>query len=123
MLFSLLLEIINLAIARTSRANRSIREMLTIRNCSYVIRTRDGKRGRRFMFRYGKYSSDKVLDDCDLALVFENDKVGFRALALDGAVGMTKAQNNFELQLVGNQHIFSFIGVIIGVSMGMLKRP
>lgn len=123
MLFTLLLNIINIAIGRTAKANRSIMEMITVRNCAYVIKTKDGKIGRRFIFRKGKYSSDRVLDDFDLALVFDNAAIGFKALALDGATGMTKAMNNFELKLVGNQHIYSFIGVIIGVSMGMLKRP
>ena len=123
MLFQLLLNIINLAISMAARTNRSIREMITVRNYAYVIKTRDNKVGRRFIFKQGKYSSDRMLDDYDLALVFDSPAIGFKALALDGTTGMTKAINNFELKLVGNQHIFSFIGVVIGVSMGMLKRP
>ena len=76
-----------------------------------------------FIFRGGKYSSDKVLTDYDLALVFEDAAIGFKALALDGVTGMTKAMNNFQLTMVGNQKLYNFLGITIGVSMGMLKRP
>jgi hypothetical protein len=120
--FTLLLYIINIAIALRARTNKSIKDMISIRNCAYVIRTKDGKRGRRYLFRQGKYSSDTVLNDCDLALVFENAAIGFRALALDGLTGMTKAMNSFELTLIGNQRIFNFFALTIGVSMGTVKR-
>jgi hypothetical protein len=120
--FTLLLNIISLAIRIKARTNKSIKEMISIRNAAYVIRTKDGKRGRRFIFRKGKYSSDTILNDCDLALVFENAAIGFKALALDGETGMLKAMNNFQLTLVGNQKIFNFFALTIGVSMGMIKR-
>ena len=123
MLFSILLSVLNLMIGISAKNNRSIREMITIRNCAYVIMTKDGKIGRRFIFRKGKYSSDKVLKDYDLALVFEDAAIGFKALALDGVTGMTKAMNNFQLTMVGNQKLYNFLGITIGVSMGMLKRP
>jgi hypothetical protein len=120
--FSLLLNTINIAIKQTIKTNRSIKEMISIHNNAYVIRTKDGKRGRRFIFRNGKYLSDTKLNDCDLAIVFENADIGFRAMALDGPTGMTKAMNNYEMMLVGNQRIFGFFSVIVGVAVGILKR-
>lgn len=123
MLFSILLSFLSFMIGISAKNNRSIREMITVRNCAYVIMTKDGKIGRRFIFREGRYSSDKVLTDYDLALVFEDAAIGFKALALDGVTGMTKAMNNFQLMLVGNQKLYNFLGIAIGVSMGMLKRP
>ena len=123
MLFSILLSVINLMIGINAKNNRSIREMITVRNCAYVIMTKDGKIGRRFIFRKGRYSSDKVLTDYDLALVFEDAAIGFKAMALDGVNGMTKAMNNFQMKMVGNQKLYNFLGITIGVSMGMLKRP
>lgn len=122
MLFSILLSVLNIAIGISAKHNRSIREMITIRDCAYVVMTKDGKIGRRFIFRKGKYTSDKVLKDYDLALVFEDAAIGFKALALDGLTGMTKAMNNFQLTLVGNQKLFNFLLITIGVSMGMAKR-
>ena len=120
--FTQLLNGINMAIKQTAKTNRSINKMISIRNCTYVIRTKDGKSGRRYIFKNGKYSSDTKLNDCDLALVFENAAIGFRALALDGATGITNAINNYELMLVGNEKIFGFFSVVIGVAVGLLKR-
>ncbi|MDD5398784.1 MAG: hypothetical protein PHU70_06850 [Dehalococcoidia bacterium] len=122
MLFSLLLYIMSISIAMTAKTNRSIRELISIRNSTYVIKTRDGKRGRRYVFRKGKYSSDKMLNEFDLALVFENADVGFKTLALGGDTGLQTAINNFTLRLEGDPKIFSWFGIMIAVSMGMMKR-
>jgi len=122
MLFSLLLFIMSISIAITAKTNRSIRELVSIRNSSYVIKTRDGKRGRRYVFKNGKYSSDKMLNDFDLALVFENADIGFKTLALGGDTGLQTAINNFTLRLEGDPKIFSWFGIMIAVSMGMMKR-
>ena len=122
MLFSLLLSIVALAMGITVQTNKAIKEMISIRNCAYVIMTKDGKRGRRYSFRNGKFSSDTVLSDYDLALVFESADIGFKTLALGGDTGLQVAMNNYDLRLVGNQKIFNFFGVLIAVSMGMMKR-
>ena len=63
MLFSLLLWVVSLAIGNTAKKNKSIKEMLTIRDTKYVIMTKDGKRGRRYIFRYGKFLTDTVLTE------------------------------------------------------------
>jgi hypothetical protein len=112
MLFQLLLNFLSFMIGLTAKNNKAIKEMLTIRKSVYVIMTEDGKLGRRFIFNYGKFSSDRVLKDYDLALVFKNADTGLQV-----------AQNNYDLKLVGNPNIFNFFGVMIAVSMGMMKRP
>jgi hypothetical protein len=122
MLFSLLLFIMSVSIAITAKTNRSIRELISIRNSAYVIKTRDNRRGRRFVFRNGKYSSDRVLDQFDLALVFENADIAFKTLALGGDTGLQTAINNFTLRLEGDPKYFSWFGIMIAVSMGMMKR-
>jgi hypothetical protein len=123
MLFQLLLNFLSFMIGLTAKNNKAIKEMLTIRKSVYVIMTEDGKLGRRFIFNYGKFSSDRVLKDYDLALVFKNADIGFKTLALGGDTGLQVAQNNYDLKLVGNPNIFNFFGVMIAVSMGMMKRP
>jgi hypothetical protein len=122
MLFSMLLAVIGFMIGLTARNNKSFRDMLGVMNCAYVIMTRDGKRGRRYVIRNGKYSSDMVLQEYDLALVFENADVGFKTLALGGETGMQTAINNYTLKLVGNQQLFNSFGILIAISMGMIKR-
>jgi len=123
MLFSLLLSVVSLAITMMVKTNKSVKEMLTIRDTRYVIMTRDGARGRRYIFRNGKFFSDKVLTEYDLALVFESADIGFKTLAFGGDTGLQTAMNNYDLKLVGNPNIFNFFGVMIAVSMGMMKRP
>jgi hypothetical protein len=122
MLFSILLAVVSVAIGLTVLTNKSVKEMISIRNCAYVIKTKDGKRGRRYMIKKGKFSSDTVLKDYDLALVFESADKGFKTLALGGDTGLQVAMNNYDLKLVGNPNIFNFFGVLIAVSMGMMKR-
>ena len=122
MLFSMLLSIINIAMGITAKNNKSMKDLIKVRNCSYVMMTRDGKMGRRFHFRNGKYWSDKVLTDYDLAFVFKNADIGFKTLALGGATGIPEAINNWNLKLVGNADIATFFQIMIGVSMGIMKR-
>jgi len=122
MLFSMLLSIINIAMSITAKTNKSIKDLINVRNCAYVIMTKDGKRGRRFHFRNGKYWSDKVLTDYDLAFVFKNADVGFKTLALGGETGVMDAMNNWDMKLVGDAKIFNFFLIMIAVSMGMMKR-
>ena len=122
MMFALLLSVLNLAIGTTVKNNRSIRDLTSVHNYTYVMMTKDGKVGRRFIFKYGKYSSDNNLKEYDLALVFKNADVAFKALALGGETGMTVAMNNWDLKLVGNRDIFNFFALMVGVSMGMIKR-
>lgn len=122
MAFQLLLNFLSFMIGLTVKTNKAVKEMLRIRNDVYVVMSEDGQTGRRFIFREGKYSSDRVLNDYDLALVFRTADIGFKALALGGDTGLQVAMNNYDLKLVGNAKIFNFFGVMIAVSMGIMKR-
>lgn len=122
MLFSLLLWAISLIMGNAAKNNKVVREMLTVRNDKYVVMTRDGARGRRFIFRNGKFSSDKVLTDYDMALVFENADIGFKTLALGGDTGVQTAINNYNLRIVGNANMFNFFGIMLMICMGVMKR-
>ena len=122
MLFSMLLAVLGFMIGLTAKNNKAFKDMLGVMNSAYVVMTKDGKRGRRYIIRNGKYSSDTVLKDYDLALVFENADIGFKTLALGGDTGMQTAINNYELKLAGNQQLFNSFGILIAISMGMIKR-
>ncbi|TSA54822.1 MAG: hypothetical protein D4R38_01680 [Dehalococcoidia bacterium] len=122
MLFTMLLAVLGFMIGLTAKNNKSFRDMLGVMNSTYVIMTKDGKRGRRYVIRNGKYSSDTVLKDYDLALVFENADIGFKTLALGGDTGLQVAMNNYNLKLAGNQQLFNSFGILIAISMGMMKR-
>lgn len=122
MLFSLLLWILDLAISVGAKRNKALKDMIKARNFAYVIMTKDGKIGRRFIFRNGKYSSDKVLTDYDMAMVFENANVGFKTLALEGDNGVQEAINKWTLKIVGNDYHLLWFGVVMGMALGGSKR-
>lgn len=122
MKFSLLLSALNLAIAKAAKSNKSLKDMIKIRNHAYVIMTRDGKIGRRFIFRNGKYSSDKVFTDYDMALVFENAEVGFKALASGGDTGVQEAINNWDLRVRGDDLYMLWFGIVMQMALGEIKR-
>ena len=122
MLFSMLLAVLGFMMGLTAKTNKSFKEMISLMNCTYVIMTRDGKQGRRYMITDGKYSSDTVLKDYDMALVFESADIGFKTLALGGGTGMQVAMNNYDLKLVGNQQLFNCFGILLQISMGIVKR-
>jgi hypothetical protein len=113
MLFSLLLLILHLAISISARFNKRLKLMIKTRNNAYVIMTKDGKTGRRFIFKNGRYSSDKLLTEYDMAMVFENGDIGFRTLAFGGDHGVQDAINNWKLKIRGdNYHVIWFSTVM-----------
>lgn len=113
MLFSVLLWILHLAIAIAAKFNNRLKLMIKPRNNAYVIMTKDGKIGRRFIFKNGRYSSDKLLTDYDMAMVFENADIGFKALAFGGDTGVQEAINNWKLKIRGdNYHVIWFSTVM-----------
>jgi len=122
MLFSMLLAVIGFLMGLAAKTNKAFRELISPMNCAFVVMTADGKRGRRFVITDGRYSSDKLLKDYDLALVFKNADIGFKALALGGATGMQAAMNNYDLKLMGNQQLFNGFGILLLVTMGTIKR-
>jgi len=48
--------------------------------CRIVVKTKDNKRGKRFIFKDGKFSSDSVLDQYDAAMVWADAKIAFKAM-------------------------------------------
>lgn len=122
MLFSLLLGMINLLMGNAVKRNKAVKEMMGIRNLAFVIMTEDGKRGRRFIFKDGKYSSDKVLSNYDMAMVWKDASTAFKTLAFGGATGLQDAMNNWKMKIAGDPTWFNFFGVLLMVSLGQMKR-
>ena len=122
MLFSLLLSVLNIAIGMAAKNNKSLKAMIKTRNFAYVIKTRDGMIGRRFIFRNGQYSSDKVITEYDMALVFEDAAAGFQALALGGDNGVQDAINDWKLIILGDDYHMIWFGVVMQMALGGSKR-
>ncbi|MBN1689419.1 MAG: hypothetical protein JW901_00180 [Dehalococcoidia bacterium] len=122
MLFRLLLSILDLAIGIGSKRNKAMKDMIKSHNQAFVIMTRDSKIGRRFIFKNGRYSSDKVLTEYDMALVFESAADGFKALALGGDDGIQNAINDWKLRILGDDFHIIWFGVIMQMALGASKR-
>lgn len=122
MLFSLLLAMINFLMGNAVKRNKAVKEMMGIRNLVFVIMTEDGKRGRRFIFKNGKYSSDNVLSNYDMAMVWKDASIAFNTLAFGGATGLQEAMNNWKMKIAGDPTWFNFFGVLLMVSLGQMKR-
>jgi len=122
MLFSLLLYMIDISMGNTFKRNKSIREMMATRNLAFAIMTKDGTRGKRFVFRNGKYSSDKLFTDYTMALVWKDATTAFKTLAFGGETGLQDAMNNWDLKLAGDPNFLNLFGLLLMVSLGKIKR-
>jgi len=122
MLFSLLLWILNLAIAIAAKFNNRLKRMIKTRNDAYVIMTKDGKIGRRFIFKNGRYSSDRLLTEYDMAMVFENADIGFKALAFGGDTGVQEAINNWKLKIRGDDYHLIWFSTVMAMALRQSTR-
>ncbi|MGA2158611.1 MAG: hypothetical protein ABSG90_05275 [Dehalococcoidia bacterium] len=122
MTFSQLLKMLDAAVRNAVKSNARLKKMISRGNYVFVITTQDRKKGRRFIFRDGKYTSDRVLANYDLALVFKDGPTGFNTLALGGETGLRDALNNWDLQLDGNATYFAIFATFLAISVGQLIR-
>jgi hypothetical protein len=110
--FSLLLAILASKFKRAAKLNESFKKFLMGHECTVVIKTRDGKRGKRFIFKDGRFSSDAVLDHYDTAMIWGNAKTAFSALR-QGEEGIKEALQNHLVGIDGQVHSFTWFGAAI----------
>jgi hypothetical protein len=122
LLFSMLLAMISFSMGRAVKNNKAIKEMMAIRNLVFVIMTEDGKIGRRFIFKNGKYSSDKVLKDSNMDLIWKDPSIAFKTMAFGGETGLQNAMNNWNVRLAGDPGFLNLFGLLLLVSLGKMKR-
>lgn len=122
MRFTILLFFLSNIIKINLRARRAVRELIRYQNVKYVIKTRDGRRGLRFIFSEGAMRTDRVLDEFDAALVWGDAKTAFRVLTSGDPVGMQRAMANWELMVEGNRRLINWFSVFLGIATGTIKR-
>src|SRR5512136_3052609 len=110
--FSLLLAILASKFKRAAKLNESFKKFLMGHECTVVIKTRDGKRGKRFIFKDGRFSTDAVLDHYDTAMIWGNAKTAFSALR-KGEEGIKEALQNHLVGIDGQVHSFTWFGAAI----------
>jgi hypothetical protein len=112
MAFSLLLAILASKFKRAAKLNESFKKFLMGHECTVVIKTRDGKRGKRFIFKDSRFSTDAVLDHYDTAMIWGNTKTAFSALR-KGEEGIKEALQNHLVGIDGQVHSFTWFGAAI----------
>lgn len=122
MKFTILMEVITLLIKLSLKTKRHVRDMISVKNHTFVMMTKDGKRGRRFIIRNGTFSSDRILKDYDLAYVWKDSDTAFRVLTSNDPVGMHKAMANWDLEMRGDTSLSLWFLFFFGFATGILKK-
>ncbi len=110
--FSILLALLNIKFKKVAKTNKNFRKFLMGHECAVVIKTKDGKRGKRFIFKDGGFSSDNVLDEFDAAMVWRDARTGFNGLRR-GEDGINDAMKNHLVGIEGKIHSFAWFGGVL----------
>jgi hypothetical protein len=78
--FSILLKLLVFKFKKAAKINKDFKKFLMGHECTVVIKTKDGKRGKRFIFKNGLFSADSVLNEYDAAMIWSDAKVAFKGL-------------------------------------------
>ncbi len=116
MRFSLLLAILSSKFKKAADQNKDFKKFLMGHECAVVIKTDDNRKGKRFIFKDGRFSSDAVLDQFDAAMVWSDAKTAFNAMR-KGKEGITHALQNHQVAIEGQIHSFTWFGGAINFVM------
>ncbi|MCJ7541870.1 MAG: hypothetical protein MUO88_19655 [Desulfobacterales bacterium] len=116
MRFLLLLSVLASKFKKASKKDGNFKKFLMGHECSIVIKTNDGKKGKRFIFKDGQFSSDSVLDQFDAAMVWADAGTAFNAMK-KGEPGITSALQNHLVGIEGQLHSFTWFGAAINFVM------
>jgi len=114
--FSILLNLLVFKFKKAAKINKNFKKFLMGHECTVVIKTKDGKRGKRFIFKNGLFSADAVLDDYDTAMVWSDAKTAFTGLK-NGEEGIKDALRNHFVSIDGKVHDFTWFGAILKFCM------
>ncbi|WP_457553832.1 hypothetical protein [Desulfobacula sp.] len=116
MRFIILLKFIAFKFKKAASTNKNFKKFLLGHECRIVIKTKDEKKGRRFLFKDGKFSTDTILDEYDAAMVWNDAKRGFNAMR-KGEDGIQDALANHLAGIEGSLHSFSWFGAALNFVM------
>lgn len=112
MRFLLLLAILSSKFNKAAEQNSNFQKFLMGHECSVVIKTRDNAKGRRFVFKDGRFSDDRELDQYDAAMIWADAGTAFNAMK-KGDEGITEALREHRLAIDGKLHSFTWFGAAI----------
>lgn len=122
MKFSLLMKILPLIIKLNIITKKYVRDMLKNHNYRFVMMTKDGKQGKRFIFREGTFSADNVLTEYDVAYVWKDGNTAFKVLTNPDPTGLFQAEANWDLQIRGDKTLSIPLNIFLGYATGNFKK-
>ena len=122
-MLTLMLYLLSLKLAWAIRHNTELGEKAAARDFSLLIRTRDGRVGRYFVFCAGQlYSRRGAGKRADLAMVWKDAGVALRTMASHDAGALPAALERGDLVLEGDPSLAPWFGDIVRLAKGG-RRP
>ena len=112
----LLLAILSSKFKKSAQTDANFKKFLMGHECSIVVKTRDNKNGKRFIFKDGTFSSDTNLNEYDAAMVWTDAKTAFSAMK-KGEEGIMDALQHHLVGIEGQIHAFTWFGAAINFVM------
>ena len=112
----LLLTILASKFKKSANSNPNFKKFMLGHECKIVVKTKDNKKGKRFIFKDGQFSSDQNFHDFDAAMVWADAGVAFNAMK-KGDEGIMDALQNHLVGIEGQIHSFTWFGAAINFVM------
>ncbi len=122
MIFTILMNLISLMIKINMKRDKYLKRMISHKDLRVVMKTKDGKRGKRFIMVDGEFSTDNVLDDYDLAYTWKDGNTAFKAFTSNDMTALHKAIANWDLEQDGDESFSVWFPIFLGYATGQLKR-
>jgi len=110
--FSLIITILALKFKKAAKTNKDFKKFLMGHECRVVVKTKDDKRGKRFIFKDGRFSADAVLGEYDAAMIWSDAGTAFKCMKA-GEEGIKQALQNHQVSIDGQVHSFTWFGAAI----------
>ena len=122
MKFSILMAVLPLIIKLNVKTKKYVRDMLSTQDCRFVMMTRDGRRGKRFILHNGTFTTDRELSAYDLAYVWRDGDTAFKALTDKDPTALFRAEANRDLEIRGDKALSIPFNIFLGYATGNLKK-
>jgi len=122
MKFSILMNGVTLLLKLNLKRHKFLRDMISVKNHRIVMKTKDGRTGKRFIIINGEFSTDDVLTDYDLGYIWKDGDTAFKVLTSNDPTAMYRAQANWDLEMEGDDSISTWFSIFLGYATGVLKR-
>ncbi len=120
MSLTLLLNAINLIFKFTYFRDPNFKKFIVGHEYKLVIKTRDDRYGKRFIFTADKLTTDNNFTDYDAAMIWESSLAGFIAL-LQAESGTMAAMKRHKVVIDGKLCAFQWFNAAINYALGKLK--